>query len=126
MRLAATIFAALALLGCTGENAGQSPVAPVESPRAFLNALIVDGSGECIEGATLRVIAGQRAGESFAQQTPCHVWCYDGGGVPLTGLTAGVAMTFQASAPGYQVNEKRVIPSSKAQTAVEFVLSRDR
>ncbi|MEO7367208.1 MAG: Ig-like domain-containing protein, partial [Gemmatimonadaceae bacterium] len=81
--------------------------------------MVVDESGICIEGATVLVVRGQRAGETMAQKTPCGVWDYDGGFF-FENLTVGVGMTLQASAPGFEVQEQSFFPSLGPQTALIF------
>jgi hypothetical protein len=125
MRYAAALLAASILSGCATDHAGESPLAPsdlappppVSSASAFLWGMVVADSGVCIDGVTVRVVRGQRAGESLTHETPCTVWEY-AGGFFLENLTPGVPMTLQASAPGYAVLEKTVIPSAGPQTAV--------
>lgn len=128
MQHAATILVALAVLGCAGEHGGQFPVDPIaqlplEPATAWVWGMVVDGSGVCIPEATVRVLAGQRAGDTITQTTPCNAWGYDGGFF-FTGLTAGLEMTLQVAAPGYEVQEKRVIPSAGPQMAILFTPSR--
>src|SRR5688500_18627349 len=123
MRLAATTLLALTLLGCTGEDAGRSPVDPTGLLRvnktAFLWGMVVDPSGVCIPGATVQVVSGQRTGKAITQATPCNAWS-DEGGFVFSALTVGVEMTLQASAPGYVMQEKKVVPSSGPQMAIFF------
>lgn len=132
MRLAATIFAVVTLSGCTEENARRSPVDPLENPpyipvvqppvappTTFVWAMVINSSGVCIEGATIKVVAGQRAGEIIAQRTPCDAWGYDNG-VWFMDVIVGEAMTLQAFAPGYLMEEKTVVPSAGPQMAIEF------
>lgn len=92
---------------------------------AWLIGFIVDESGGCIPGATVRVVLGQRAGETLTQKTPCDAWAYDNGFM-FTSLTDGVAMTLQASAPGFDVQEKTVFPTSGSQMAIIFTPSRKK
>lgn len=80
---------------------------------------IVDASGVCIPGGTVRVVRGQRAGDTVAQILPCDAWGYSGG-FWFQDLTVGGAMTLEASAPGYGVQEKTVVPSAGPQMAIEF------
>ncbi|MEO5588210.1 MAG: Ig-like domain-containing protein [Gemmatimonadaceae bacterium] len=101
---------------------GFLPAAP---EMAWLIGIVIDDSGLCIEGATVRVVRGQGAGQIVSQGTPCGVWQY-GGGFEFENLIPGVEMTLQASAPGYSVYEKTVFPSLGPQMYVELVLSRDR
>jgi hypothetical protein len=100
----------------------SSPAAPATN---FLWVMVVDASGVCIPGATIRVILGQRMGESFTQKTPCDAWAYDGG-VLFENVTVGAEMTLQATAPGYLTQEKMIVPTSGAQTAYLFTPSLDR
>ena len=137
MRYAATILLALTVLGCAGEAgqfpvdpAGRSPVdpggqAPLNNATTFLWGYVVDASGVCIPGATVRVVLGQRAGETTTQTTPCSAWDY-GNGFSFTDLTVGVEMTLQASAPGYAVQEKTLVASLGPQVAIIFTPSRDK
>lgn len=99
-------------------KAGPGPVPPTGAGGpAFLWGMVVDSTGVCIVGATVHVVAGQRAGQSISQSTPCDAWAYDGGFM-FTGLTPGVAMTLRASAPGYADLEQVVTPSLGPQLAV--------
>ena len=127
MRLAATVVAAFTFSACAGDTGPPTPSAPnvptpVPSGAAFIRGMIVKESGVCIEGATVRVVRGQRAGESRTQTTPCATWDIEGG-FEFRGLTAGVEMTVRASAPGYVDEEQTVIPSLQPQTAMLFSLA---
>lgn len=106
------------------ETAGPETDNPSTSApgTAFLWVMVVEESGVCIPGATVTVVTGQRAGVSVTQKTPCDAWAYDGG-VLFENLTAGVEMTLQATAPGYLVQEKKIVPTSGAQTAFLFTPS---
>ena len=95
-----------------------SPVPPPGSSTATFWAMVVDGdSGTCIEGATVEVISGQRAGQTVTQETPCDVREYRGG-VKLTELTAGVELRLRVSATGWHAQERRFAPQSGRYTAV--------
>lgn len=126
MKLAAIVLAAFTLSACAGDTGPHTPAAPnaiVPTPGptagAFLWGMIVKDSGVCIEGATVLVVRGQRAGESMTQTTPCDAWSY-GAGFAFRNLTPGVAMTLRASAPGYADEEQTGIPSFGPQTAMLF------
>ena len=137
MRFALLVLATLTLVGCSQDSPQRSPVAPGPSrvppfptcltcnnELASLFALVVDeGSGVCIEGATIQVVGGQSAGVSVPQTTPCDVWDADGG-VWFKNLAPSDAMTLRATAPGWAPLEKIVVPSPGAQVAVVFELSR--
>src|SRR5829696_9255257 len=112
--LGAVVCAAL-LIGC---KAASEPV----NATTFLWGYVVDASGVCIPGATVRVVLGQRAGETTTQTTPCSAWDY-GNGFSFTDLTVGVEMTLQASAPGYAVQEKTLVASLGPQVAIIFTPS---
>jgi hypothetical protein len=72
--------------------------------------MAVENSGACIADATFEVVSGQGPiGDIIHQKTPCSVWDYDGG-VTLSGLTTGVAVTLRAFAPGYNTVERSVYP----------------
>ena len=125
MKLAAIVLAAFTLTACVGDTGPHAPAAPndivptpVPTARAFLWGMIVKDSGVCIEGATVRVVRGQRAGESMTQTTPCDAWSF--GGFQFSDLTPGVEMTLRASATGYADEEQTVRPSSGPQQAMLF------
>jgi hypothetical protein len=96
---------------------------PAPLPSAWLWGMVVDNSGVCIVDATVEVVRGQGLGQSLTQTTPCGAWDY-GGGVVFKDLTPGVEMTLRASAPGYEAQEKTVVPSLGFQMAVLFTPSR--
>ena len=131
MRRILSIAAIAIAAGCssdegTGMGPGPAPGEPPVVPATtFLWVMVVEDSGVCIPGATIRALQGQRAGESFTQKTPCDAWAYDGG-VLFENLRIGEEMTLQATAPGYLAQEKRVVPTSGAQTAFLFTPSRDQ
>jgi len=118
MRFAATLLLALTVLGCALDPAGPVPLNMNKATTLIFGYVVAD-SGVCIAGATVRVVAGQRAGETITQTTPCDAWAYDGGFI-FRDLAVGVEMTLQASAPGYAVEEKKVVPSSRPQMAILF------
>ena len=129
MKLAAIVLAAftLSLSACSedsrsdGPGVPGNPVAPpapiVPNPppapnaTAWLWGFVVEASGACIEGASVRVVQGQRTGETVMQSTPCDAWAY-GGGFMFDSLTPGVAMTLRASAPGYVDEDLTITPIS--------------
>ena len=127
MRLAAFILVALSASGCsreTGPIAPPSPIPPAgvkPSTGTILWGMIVDQTGACIAGATIRVVSGQREGESMVQSTPCDVW--SDGGFEFQQLTPGAPMTLRASAAGYADLEQTLTPSVGPQMANAFVLS---
>ncbi|MDF2774298.1 MAG: Carboxypeptidase regulatory-like domain [Geminicoccaceae bacterium] len=102
------------------------PTVPPDPPSVgvFLWGMVVDDSGVCIPGATVRVVAGQRLGASVVQRTPCDAWAYEGG-FTFEHVTAGVAMTLLASAPGYVDAEATVVPSLGPQRALLITPSRE-
>ena len=87
--------------------------------------MAIESSGRCLDDATFEVVSGQGPiGDVIRQETPCDVWSY-GGGVNLTHLTIGVAVSLRASAPGYSTVEKSLFPKT-AGMVDEFVLDRSR
>ena len=96
---------------------------PPGKGNASLWVMVIDRTGQCIPGATIRIVQGQRAGETVTQQTPCTMWEDDGGYI-FTDLVAGSEMIFRASAPGYEVREKKAVPSTGWQMATLIVLSK--
>ena len=119
MKLAAIVLAPFTFSACAGDPGPHTPSAP--SGGASLAGMIVKESGVCIEGATVRVVRGQRAGDSRTQMTPCATWDSEGG-FAFNGLTPGVEMTLRASATGYADEEQTLTPSSGFQSAVLFAL----
>ncbi|HEY5417972.1 MAG TPA: hypothetical protein VIK41_24215, partial [Gemmatimonadaceae bacterium] len=127
-------LAALALWGCapsepttplrSTDSPHPSPPPPPEIPPtgssgAWIWLMVVDQTGLCITGATTQVVSGQHVGGPVTQETPCNVWGYSGG-VEYHGLTAGVAMTVRATAPGYATEEKTIYPGGDAVSAIIF------
>jgi len=92
-----------------------------QSGSAFVWTLVVDQSGICIAGATIYVMSGPAAGETFVQDSDCDAWSYSGG-VLFGNLSAGVAMTLRASASGHGSMERTVVAEPSGQ-AVEFDLT---
>jgi hypothetical protein len=116
MKVPMIVLAVLSLAGCSGDMPPFAPDPPAPAPNTtqgnagWLWLMVVDGTGRCIAGATIEVVAGQGpVGEAIAQDTPCGAWDYDGG-VWLPGLTPGVALTLRASAAGYSPVEESVMP----------------
>ena len=118
MKLPAIVLATFTLSACAGDTDGPTTV---PSGAAIVAGMIVKESGVCIEGATVRVMRGQRAGERLTQTTPCATWDSEGG-FAFRGLTAGLEMTLRASATGYADEEQTVTPSLTPQTGVLFAL----
>lgn len=113
-------MAAFTLVACSAETAPSSPA----TRDASLWGMVIDGSGSCIAGATIRVVAGQAVHRTVAQQSPCGAWDY-GGGFLLNGLTPGLAMTLRVSAPGYVAKDTTVVPRSGPQTALLITPSKE-
>jgi hypothetical protein len=85
--------------------------------------MVGDTGGQCIEGATVQVVSGPGApGQILMQKTPCGYWDYDGG-VVISNLTSGVAITLRASASGWTPAETIVVPTPGGQTALWIALS---
>ncbi|MEO7367213.1 MAG: carboxypeptidase-like regulatory domain-containing protein [Gemmatimonadaceae bacterium] len=129
--VAATVLFSFSVFGCAGDPPGRldpvepspfspPPQGPGQSPeKTWLWGMVVDGAGLCIEGATVLVVKGHRAGETLAQKTPCDAWGYDGGFI-FYDLTVGVEMTLQISAPGYGFDQRTVFPYAGPQMSVLF------
>jgi hypothetical protein len=122
MRFALTILTTVALLGCSDKIAPTAPTPGAATvPAASVRTMVAEDSGICITGATVEVIAGQGLGRTYTQTEPCDVW--DVGGVDIKDLEYGVEMRLRASASGYVVQEKIVVPSLLPQ-AVIFTLTK--
>jgi len=137
MRLLALILVAVAASACakdsdpaptvrypTAPNAPAPP--PASNPSSgltFLVGLVIEDTGACIIGASVRVLDGQRAGERKLQETPCDVWGYSGG-FEFDSLTPGLPMTLRASAPDYVDLDTTLYPTLGSQQYKELKLSR--
>lgn len=130
MRFILTAMSLSILLACSRDDAARMPTAPErpvlpKQPASSLTwvwGMAIDESGVCVVGVTATVVRGQGVGQSTAQAIPCGAWDYDGGFI-FKDLTPGVAMTVRASAPGYTLQEKTLVPSSGPQTVVLFALT---
>jgi hypothetical protein len=129
VKLALLTFTTLILSGCSqGVPTIPAPTPTAStpesmSPEAWVWVMVIDGSGVCVEGATVQVVSGQGpVGESITQDTPCNAW--SDGGVAFRNLTEGVGMTLRASASGYTPQEKTVIAASGVHNAIFFEMSR--
>ena len=117
---------AILMLGCDNSASGplsSMPSSPTANPApanglTFVWAMVIDNSGACIPGGTVEVVAGQGFGQRLAQ-APCDAWSHDGG-VVFRDLTPGRQMTMRASAPGYDSEEKIVVPRLGPQMAIVF------
>lgn len=136
MRLPALILVALGVSACSRDvdsaptvrypTVPTPPVPPPSGPSSGLTVLlglVIEDTGACIVGASVRVLAGQRAGESMMQETPCDVWGYSGG-FEFDSLTPGLPMTLRASAPNYVDLDTTVYPTLGVQQYKELKLSR--
>ena len=119
MKCVLRAISALTLLACSQSDVEHLPVAPDPPVRSALLTVfgyVVDEGGVCIADATVTVVRGQGLGQRAKQVTPCDAWDY-GNGFVIRDLTPGVELTIQASAPGYAVQERVVVPAF-VQTAV--------
>jgi hypothetical protein len=142
MKVALLFIVSLAVLGCSQEGTrtipvppGPSPVSPAPPPPAppppvptpgslkMLWGAVISPTGECIEGATVEVVGGQRLGDRLTQTTPCGAWDFDAG-FQFHNLTAGQEMTLRASAPGWRTAEKTIVPLGGAIQVIYLELSR--
>jgi hypothetical protein len=133
MRYSAMFLAAAFLSGCGGEGtgpstamerAGRSPegaARDTSAQRSLVLLKVVESSGACIVGASVRVVSGQAAGQTREQQTICDAWSY-GDEIEFKDLTPGVAMTIRASAPGYAPKDATVTPSSYGVYAATLIV----
>ena len=121
--IALTVIAIVSLSACSEEADRRLPTGPVPPPNEpgliSLWGMVVDESGVCIAGATVTVVGGQGLGHMAPQSTPCDAWSYSGGFV-LEDLAPGVEIVIRASAPGYDDEEKTIVPFRGPQTAVLF------
>jgi hypothetical protein len=87
--------------------------------------MVIGDDEQCIPGASIEVVGGQRAGQNIVQQTPCDTWA-DSGGVIFWDVVAGDEMILRATASGYTAQEMSVVPMHGPQRAVIFTPSRIR
>ena len=117
MRLTLPLCAGLVVSACASDYSTRpTPPPPQVSPSVWV--IVFKGHElECLP-ATIEVVGGQRTGQRRVQEAGyCDPW--EGiGGVTFRDLELGVAMTIRASAPGYQPQERTVIPSSVAQQGI--------
>ena len=118
MRSAAIALALSALVGCSNETSVPLPTvpsgdfSPVTPTSASLWVMVFDehdGSGVCLQGATIQVVSETGDVGEPITQTPCGWWDY-GGGVELKGLTPGVPVKLRASASGFIPREQTFMP----------------
>jgi hypothetical protein len=121
LRFASTLGLTLSILGCSESSTQRSPTAPTPptatppppqpSNLVTLWGIVVDPSGECIEGATVEVVAGPvLVGQKATQQLPCDLTRFTGGFQFDDPVHVNVweAMTLRASAPGYVSQEQNL------------------
>jgi hypothetical protein len=82
--------------------------------------MVVNGSGVCIEGATVQVTSGPSAGPPVEQDSECSAWSYGGGGVELRNLVPGVSVTVRATTPDGRMQEKALMPLAGTYSATMF------
>ena len=125
MKFAPSLLAAAVFAACLSDERGPVPTAlpdavapptPPASPpvpnAASLRILIIEASGTCLLGATVRVTGGGAPGRTATQDKPCSVWDYGDLGAVLKDLTPGVAVTVLVSASGHVPRELTLIPPS--------------
>jgi hypothetical protein len=130
MRFASMICLTLSISGCSQSGGTQrSPTAP-SSPAAatppmpapppqssnlvVLWGYVVTPSGECIEGATVEVVAGPvLVGQKATQKTPCDSVRLTGGFWFDDAVPCCAEMTLRASSPGYVSRAQTIIPYSE-------------
>lgn len=131
MRFPVIVFAALLLSGCSDSDL---PTQPTQTPPPVVRpgtvaTYVIDAGGPCLDGGIVEVVRGQKAGESFpnavwnmpdGRTLPCDYW--DGPYIFLKNLTPGEEMTLRGSAPGYEAQEKTIVPRSGETITAGFVL----
>jgi hypothetical protein len=147
MRYAPAVVIALTLIACAGRDGERPPSIPTAPPPPTIPVtpatpdtpvipdpgsgadrgptfwgMVIDASGACIKGATVRLASANETEPGIEQDANCDVWAY-GGGVQLYNLVLEVEVTLVASAPGYASREVKVIPSLTQRQAVLIELS---
>ena len=136
VRVPLVLSAAVLLAACVDDPAGPrrsgtgNPGARDSTPTSasttmrngWLIAYVVDSTGVCLAGGTVRIVAGQRVGEYSTQNTPCDAWGYDGF-AEFRGLVVGSEITVEASAPGFHPERRKMMPTGGPQTAHFFELA---
>lgn len=120
---------AIAAASCAGDRLTTtgpegSPLPPGPSPRITLRGFVVDESGVCVEGATVRIEQGQGLDQSAAQQTPCDI-ARQSGGFELRDLVPNLQLAIRASATGYVSRVITLIPTAGLQAALHFILIKE-
>ena len=128
MRFTSILCLTLSILGCSESSTPRSPTVPTppvatlaptppptplpsQSNLVALWGIVTEPSGECIEGATVDVVAGPvLVGQTATQRLPCDLTRFSGGfefdeGVPVAMVDE---ITLRASAPGYVSQEQNL------------------
>jgi len=120
MRFASMIFMTLSILGCSETSTPRPPTfpsppvstpspqpTPPQSNLIAIRGFVITPIGECIEGATVEVVAGPTTGQKATQKLPCDTARYSGGFLFDEGVPAGDwgEIWLRASAPGYVSQE---------------------
>ncbi|HEY9015872.1 MAG TPA: hypothetical protein VIM84_12515 [Gemmatimonadales bacterium] len=77
------------------------------SGSGFLWGQVLEGSGLCIRGGMVEIVAGPGIGRKSGQPENCGAWDYDG--FWLETLPMGATVTLRATAPGYQPENRDVV-----------------
>lgn len=126
LRFTPILCLTLSILGCSESSTQRSPTAPTPpvatpppmaapppqpSNLVVVWGVVVDPSGDCIEGATVEVVAGPvLVGQRATQRLPCDLVRYSGGfefDDPVH-VNMWEEMTLRASAPGYVSQEQHL------------------
>ena len=144
MRYALTVLAVLTLMGCSGSETERPPVTPT-APAAPANpsppttpappdpvsrvdsvppfwGMVIDASGVCITGATVRLTTADEADPGIVQDANCDAWAY-GGGFALYNLPLEVELTLLVSAPGYVSREVTIVHTRSRSLPVHIRLA---
>jgi hypothetical protein len=127
MKFAFISFVTVTVLACSGEDRSIYPTAPSPPRTAVVSVVVIEErrnpTGECIQAATVEVVAGQGVGKRVRQADGCTIWDPDYSAY-FSGLTPGVEMTLRASAEGYAPRELTIVPTLEPKPAVMIGLSR--
>ena len=75
--------------------------------EGFVWGHVVEDSGVCIAGATVRIVEGPGEGRYTPQRYPCDAWSY-GDGFEFADLPMGATVKLRATADGYKSQDQKV------------------
>jgi len=111
----ALLFTAACSDGASSGPTGSEPLPDLPPPampppatsQGFVWGHVVEDSGVCIAGATVRIVEGPGEGRYTPQRYPCDAWSY-GDGFEFADLPMGATVKLRATADGYKSQDQKV------------------